>query len=76
MGNMLAIMVSVNILLLVLIAVAAFTFGYLLRTHYIKSCRKRISELEREMLHDNARILELEKEKVELLKNSVVSRQQ
>lgn len=72
---MLAIVVSVNILYLFLIVITAFWLGYMLRTHFIRLCRKRISELEKEMLRDNARILELEKEKAELLKNKVVERQ-
>jgi len=70
MWNMLAIVVSVNIILLIGLAIIAFGLGYYIRSSYIQSCRKRIFELEREMLRDNARILELEKEKVELLKNT------
>ena len=66
MTNMLAIVVSVNIFLIALLCVFAFVLGYLLRSSFISKCKKRISELEKDMLRDNARILELEKEKVEL----------
>ena len=66
---MLAIVVSVNIFLIALVCILAFLFGYMLRSAFISKCRKRISDLESEMLRDNARILELEREKVELLKS-------
>ena len=69
MMNMLAIVVSVNIFLIALMCVFAFVLGYLVRSSFIAKCRKRISELESEMLRDNARILELEKEKVELIRS-------
>lgn len=65
---MLAIVVSLNIFLIALIGLFAFVLGYLFRSSFISRCKERISELEREMLRDNARILELEKEKVELLR--------
>ena len=67
MTNMLAIVVSVNIFLIALVGVIAFLFGYMLRSAFISKCKDRISELEKEMLRDNARILELEREKVELI---------
>ena len=46
----------------------AFVLGYLVRAGFIEKCKKRIFELEREMYIDNAKILELEKEKAELLR--------
>lgn len=73
---MLAIVVSVNILVIAALMLASFGAGYFIRSHFIKSCRKRIFELEKEMLRDNARILELEKEKVELMKKAATNRQQ
>jgi len=69
MENLLAIVISVNALLLLCSLAAAFVTGYMLRSALIKKCRKRIIELEREMLRDNAKILELEKEKADLLRN-------
>jgi hypothetical protein len=69
MTIMLAIVVSVNIFLIALMCVLAFVIGYMLRSSFISKCRKRISDLERDMLRDNARILELEREKVELIKS-------
>ena len=64
-----AIVVSVNIFLIALLCAVAFLIGYMLRSAFITKCRKRISDLEREMLSDNARILELEREKVDLLRS-------
>ena len=66
---MIAIVVSVNIFLIALMCTFAFVLGYLIRATFIAKCKKRINELEREMLRDNARILELEKEKVELIRS-------
>lgn len=69
MENLLAIVITVNAFLLLCSLVVAFVVGYILRSALIKKCRKRIMELEKEMLRDNAKILELEKEKADLLKN-------
>jgi uncharacterized membrane protein YciS (DUF1049 family) len=69
MTNMLAIVVSVNILLIAMLCAFAFMVGYMLRSAFISKCRKRISDLERDMLRDNARILELEREKADLLRS-------
>ena len=66
---MIAIVVSVNIFLIALMCIFAFVLGYLIRAAFIVKCKKRINELEREMLRDNARILELEKEKVDLIRS-------
>ena len=69
MTDLLAIVVSVNVFLIALMCVFAFIAGYLLRSTFISKCRKRIADLEKEMLTDNARILELEKEKAELIRS-------
>ena len=69
MWSLLAIKVSVNVLVLLALCIAAFFTGYLIRSSFISGCKKRIAELEKEMLRDNARILELEKEKVDLMKS-------
>jgi hypothetical protein len=76
MWNMLAIVVSVNVLVILALCIVAFFTGYLIRSGFIKGCKKRIAELEKEMLRDNARILELEKEKVELMKSYMSDKQQ
>lgn len=72
MVNLLVIEISVNAFLLFGLLAIAFVAGYLVRAQLIKKCRKRINELERDMLRDNARILELEKEKADLLKRSAI----
>ena len=68
MSNLLVIAIKINVLMLAAIFVFAFVLGYLVRAGFIQKCKKRIFELEREMYHDNAKILELEKEKADLLR--------
>jgi len=68
MSNLLLITIKVNIIMLPVIFVFAFVLGYLVRAGFIQKCKKRIYELEREMYIDNAKILELEKEKADLLR--------
>jgi hypothetical protein len=72
MWNLLVIAVSVNIFVLGVLLFAAFLLGYIVRTSLVRKCKERIFELERDMLRDNARILELEKEKADLLNSSSV----
>jgi hypothetical protein len=73
--NMLAITLQVNILALAGMCAFSFGLGYWLRSSFIRKCRKKINDLEREMLRDNARILELEKEKADLLRATVSRRE-
>lgn len=73
MWNLLTIVVSVNVWTIAALMLVSFSIGYFIRFRFIKSCRKRILDLEKEMLSDNARILELEREKVELMKRSAAS---
>ena len=55
---------SVNIFLLGGLLIAAFLFGFMIRSFRIKSLRKKVSELEAEMLGNHADILEMQKERV------------
>jgi len=68
MWNLLVFAIKINVIMLAVIFVFAFILGYLVRAGFIEKCKKRIYELEREMYIDNAKILELEKEKAELLR--------
>lgn len=68
MMNMLILAVNVHIGLLFGLCVAAFFSGYMVRSAFIQKCRKKLHDLENEMLRDNAKILELEKEKADLLR--------
>ena len=68
MPNLLVIALKINVIVLAVIFAFAFVLGYLVRAEFIKNCKKRIFELEREMYRDNAKILELEKEKADLLR--------
>ena len=72
MWNLLVIAVSVNIFVLAVLLIAAFLLGYIVRTSLVRKCKERIFELERDMLRDNARILELEKEKADLMNSASV----
>jgi hypothetical protein len=64
---LLVIEISVSIFLLAGLALASFVVGFLIRRNQIRVHRKKIVDLEKEMLSNHARILELEKEKAALL---------
>jgi hypothetical protein len=64
---MLAIVLTINALLLVGMICAAFFAGFVLRSRQLKKSRRKIIELEREILRSDASILEMEKEKLMLL---------
>lgn len=68
MMNLVTLAVNVHIGLLFGAIAVAFWLGYMLRATLIKKCKKKLNTLEREMLRDNAKILELEREKAELLR--------
>jgi hypothetical protein len=56
----------VDIPMLVGIIAAGFTVGFLLRGAQIKKLRKKVLDLEKEMMSSHAEILELQKEKLQL----------
>jgi hypothetical protein len=60
---MLALVIPVNIFLLGGILLGAFLIGFFLRTAQMKSLKKKVWELENEMLRNHAEILEIQKEK-------------
>ena len=68
MKSMLAIELSVPVLVLALVVACAFALGFVFRSSQIKSCKKKILELEKEMLNNHAEILELQKERALLVK--------
>lgn len=57
-----------------LVVIGAFVLGFLMRGKQLKKSRKRIIELEKEMLHNHAEILDLQKERASLLKQMKESR--
>jgi hypothetical protein len=65
---MLLIRINLNIFLLAALLVTAFIVGYLIRARQIAIHRKKIYELEKEMLNNHAQILDLEKEKADLIR--------
>ena len=65
---MLIISISLNIFLLGAALVVVFSVGYLFWSRQLTSLQRKINELEREMLNNHAEILELEKQKAELIR--------
>jgi hypothetical protein len=65
---MLVIEMNLSIFSLAGLMLAALVLGFLLRTGQIRIQRRKILELEKEMLNNHAQILELEKEKAGLMR--------
>jgi hypothetical protein len=65
---MLAIEITLSVLPLSGLMLTAFALGFLLRGKQLKSSRRKILELEKEMLSNHADILDLQKEKAILIK--------
>lgn len=63
---MLAIQISVNIFLVLGAVIAAFGVGYMIRSAQVNSLRKKVLELESEMLRNHAEILNLQRSKATL----------
>ena len=63
---MLAIQISVNIFLVMGAVIAAFGVGYMIRSVQVNSLRKKVLELESEMLRNHAEILDLQRSKANL----------
>ena len=63
---MLAIEITLNPLILAAICFAFFAAGYFLRSHQLNKLRKKIIELEKEMLSNHADILGLQRQKAQL----------
>ena len=66
---MLAIQVNMNILLLAALVIAAAGLGYLIRSSQIRSLNKKLGDLEKEMLASHAEILQLHRDKIDLMKS-------
>jgi hypothetical protein len=65
---MLTIDIDINIILLFGLLAAAFGVGYLIRGAQVRSAKDEIYELEKEVLNNNAQILNLEKERANLIR--------
>ncbi|THU37314.1 hypothetical protein FAM09_20425 [Niastella caeni] len=63
---MLLIKLSIDVSLLVGIIAIAFASGFLLRSSQLKKQKKRVNELEKEMMTSHAEILELQRDKLML----------
>lgn len=66
---MLAITLTVNLLLFAIAVGLAFLVGFLLRGSQLKKWKKKVIELETEMLRNHADILDLQKDKAALEQN-------
>jgi hypothetical protein len=64
---MLAIELTLPILFLAGILLVSFATGYLLRSKQLKSYKRKVLDLEKEMLNNHAEILELQKERAIML---------
>lgn len=71
---MLAIEISFTLFPLLGILLAAFAVGFMFRSRQIKSYKRKVLDLEKEMLSNHAEILELQKERASLLKQMKESR--
>lgn len=63
---MLAIIIPMNVFLFGGLIILAFLAGFFLRSSQLKKFKKKVLELENEMLSNHADILELQKEKSSL----------
>jgi hypothetical protein len=67
---MLAFQINLSFFALCALVLIAFVAGYLLNTYRIKEYRHKILELEKDMLSCHAQILELEREKSNLIQKT------
>jgi hypothetical protein len=65
---MLAILVNVDIFLIAALVFTAAIIGYLVRSSRIKSLNIKIAELEKEVLASHAEILQLQRDKIDIIK--------
>lgn len=63
---MLAIQLNINALLFVSIVIAATFLGFIFRSRQLWSLRKKVIELENEMLSNHSEILDLQRENASL----------
>ena len=66
---MLAIEITLSVLRLVGLILLSFAAGFILRSEQLKSYGRKVLELEKEMLSNHADILDLQKEKANLVKS-------
>lgn len=63
---MLLIKLTLDLSLVIGISVAAFFIGFVFRSAQLKKYKKRVGELESEMMANHAEILDLQKERLQL----------
>ena len=57
-----------NIFLIAALILAAMVLGYLFRANQLKSLNNKIADLEKEILASHAEILQLQRDKIDLIK--------
>ncbi|MBC7848514.1 MAG: hypothetical protein H7Y31_02200 [Chitinophagaceae bacterium] len=65
---MLVIAITVNIFVLPAVAIIFATLGFIIRGNKAHSLKLKLNDLEKEMLDSHAEILQLQREKIDLLK--------
>ena len=71
---MLVIELTLNVFVLTGIVIASFLIGFLIKRDQIQSLKRKIVDLENEMLNNHADILELQKNKALLEQNLQASK--
>ncbi len=71
---MLALEVTINVFVILGIALVALAVGYMARSSQIGSYKRKVVELEKEMLNNHASILELQQEIASLEKTLIESK--
>jgi hypothetical protein len=69
-----AIELTLNVFVLTGIVFGSFVIGFLIRANQIRSLKRKIVELEKEMLNNHADILELQRSKALLEQNLQASK--
>lgn len=68
MFDLLVINLEINLFVVAALMICSAIAGFSLRSTKLKKQKKRIDELEKEMLASHAEILQIQKEKIDLLK--------
>ena len=66
---MLAIQVTLNVFIIAGLLASSFIIGFLLRGSRVVSLRNKVAELEKEILTSHAEILQVQREKIELMQS-------
>lgn len=68
MFDLLVINIEINLFVIAALMILSAFLGYILRSRQIEKQKNRVEELEKEMLANHAEILQIQREKIDLLK--------